>query len=60
MNDEVNREMRTPWRSVITPDRWKLNLSTHDQCELYDLNNDPAELNNLYDEIGRASCRERV
>ena len=30
--------MRTPWRSVIAPDRWKLNLSAHDQCELYDLN----------------------
>jgi hypothetical protein len=47
---EVNREMSAPWRSVIAPDRWKLNLSAHDQCELYDLNTDPAELDNLYDE----------
>jgi arylsulfatase A-like enzyme len=47
---EVNREMRTPWRSIITPERWKLNLSAHDQCELYDLENDPAELNNLFDD----------
>ena len=47
---EVNREMRTPWRSVISPDRWKLNLSALDQCELYDLNSDPAELTNLYDD----------
>jgi arylsulfatase len=50
---EVNREMRTPWRSVITPDRWKLNLSAHDQCELYDLDGDPAELVNLYDDPGQ-------
>jgi arylsulfatase A-like enzyme len=47
---EVNREMRTPWRSAIAPDRWKLNLSAYDQCELYDLNADPAELTNLYDD----------
>jgi arylsulfatase A-like enzyme len=50
---EVNREMSTPWRSVISPDRWKLNLSAHDQCELYDLNTDPAELVNLYDDPGQ-------
>jgi hypothetical protein len=47
---EVNPAMRTPWRSVLTPDRWKLNLSAYDQCELYDLNADPAELVNLYDD----------
>ena len=35
---EVNPAMSTPWRSVISADRWKLNLSAHDQCELYDLN----------------------
>jgi arylsulfatase A-like enzyme len=50
---EVNHEMSTPWRSVITPDRWKLNLSAHDQCELYNLNSDPAELSNLYDDPGQ-------
>ena len=30
-----------PGRSVITPDRWKLNICAGDQGELYDLNNDP-------------------
>jgi hypothetical protein len=45
--------MSTPWRSVIAPDRWKLNLSAHDQCELYNLDSDPAELSNLIDDPGQ-------
>ena len=47
---EVNPAMATPWRSVITADRWKLNLSAVDQCELYDLNTDPYEMKNRYDD----------
>lgn len=47
---EVNRAMISPWRTVITGDGWKLNLSANDQCQLYDLKSDPAELVNLYDE----------
>ena len=39
-----------PWRSVISADGWKLNLSTTDQCELYDLRADPHELHNRFDE----------
>lgn len=39
-----------PWRSVISADGWKLNLSTTDQCELHDLHADPHELQNLFDE----------
>jgi hypothetical protein len=39
-----------PWRSVITPERYKLNLSPGDQCELYDLTEDPCEMRNLFDE----------
>jgi arylsulfatase A-like enzyme len=46
----INRMVSVPWRSVITGDRWKLNLSPGDQCELYDLNTDPHELTNLFDE----------
>ena len=47
---EINRMLALPWRSVITPDRWKLNLCAGDQCELYDLNNDPYEMNNLFND----------
>lgn len=54
---EVNRMLTLPGRSVITPDRWKLNLCAGDQGELYDLNNDPYERNNLYDDPAQ---RDRV
>lgn len=47
---EVNPAMSTPWRTIISADRWKLNLSTVDQCELYDLNTDPYEQVNLFNE----------
>ena len=46
----INRMVTAPWRSVVTSDRWKLNLSAADQCELYDLNTDPHEMRNLFDE----------
>ena len=48
---QINRMASMPWRTVITPDRWKLNLCPADQCELYDLNNDPHEMNNLYTDL---------
>ena len=47
---EINRMLALPWRSVVTPDRWKLNLCAGDQCELYDLNSDPHEMSNLFNE----------
>jgi arylsulfatase A-like enzyme len=48
--ENLNWLNRVPWRSVVTPDRWKLNLSPGDQCELFDLKSDPYELTNLFDE----------
>ena len=54
---EVNPAMSTPWRSVISADRWKLNLSAHDHCELYDLNADPYETVNHFDD---PKCRARI
>ena len=53
----INRMVSLPWRSVITADRWKLNLCAGDQCELYDLNTDPFELHNLFDEPAQ---RDRI
>ncbi len=37
-----------PRRTIISHEGMKLHLSPGDQCELYDLNNDPHELVNLY------------
>jgi arylsulfatase A-like enzyme len=45
-----DRLSELPWRSMVSGDRWKLNVSPTDTCELYDLNSDPLELTNLYDQ----------
>ena len=37
-------------RTIITPDGWKLNYSPCDENELYNINNDPGETVNLYDQ----------
>ncbi len=34
----------------MTADRWQLNLCVGDQCELFDLNSDPYEFKNLFDD----------
>jgi len=44
----INMLNNMQWRSVVTADRWKLNLCATDQCELFDLNNDPFEETNLF------------
>ena len=48
-----------PRRVIISHEGMKLHLSPRDQCELYDLNNDPHELRNLYnDEAYRHTIRD--
>ncbi|MCH8114774.1 MAG: sulfatase-like hydrolase/transferase [Chloroflexi bacterium] len=47
---ELERMREIPHRGVVTGDGWKLNVSVGDQCELYDLNSDPFEQTNLYDD----------
>ncbi|MCZ6678057.1 MAG: sulfatase-like hydrolase/transferase [Candidatus Poribacteria bacterium] len=46
---EVNRSMAPPLRTIVSADRWKLNLYARGQCELYDLNADAFEMENLFD-----------
>jgi arylsulfatase len=42
-----------PWRSLITADRWKLNLCAAYEGELYDVNTDPGEVRNVFGEPGQ-------
>ncbi len=44
----INRMNALPRRCIITPDRWKLALCAGDAGELFDLNADPYEMNNLF------------
>ncbi len=63
--EEIAELAGMPWRSLITSEGWKLNLSAGDQCELYDLNSDPYEMTNVFDSpdnrqlIGEMSNRLR-
>ncbi len=56
-NPQINRMVAVPWRSVISPDRFKLNLSPGDQGELYNLANDPHEQRNLFEDPAQ---RDRI
>ena len=56
---DIQRASPMPRRVIISREGLKLHLSPGDQCELYDLNEDPHELVNLYDdEVHRHSIRE--
>jgi choline-sulfatase len=59
---EVNNEhpeSRTPTTMLRTLD-YKLIYRRHDQCELYDMQADPRELHNLYDNPDHAALREAL
>lgn len=47
--DETRRAYQEPMRTVITPEGWKLNYRRDGDHELYDLNADPRETENLAD-----------
>ena len=49
-SETINLLCTLPWRSVVTGDRWKLNLCAGDQCELFDLNTDRYEERNLFND----------
>ena len=52
-DEELERVREAPWRTVISPEGWKLNLSAADRCELYNLSTDPYEQVNLFDDPGQ-------
>ena len=45
---EPNQSLVHQYRTIVTSDGWKLNLYGQGQGELYELNSDPYELENLY------------
>jgi arylsulfatase A-like enzyme len=38
------------WRTIVSHENWKLNLCATDQSEFYDLNTDPYELENHFED----------
>jgi arylsulfatase A-like enzyme len=46
----INEMIAIPRRAIISGDRWKLVLCEGDGGELFDLNSDPNELVNLFDD----------
>jgi arylsulfatase A-like enzyme len=56
-DERVNRLLGLPWRTVVSAEGWKLNLSPEDRCELFNLNADPVEQVNLFDDSAQ---RDRV
>ncbi|MEO1011776.1 MAG: sulfatase-like hydrolase/transferase [Bacteroidota bacterium] len=55
--DQCSVVLQAHIRSVVTPDGWKLNWNTDDRSQLFNLNEDPKELNNLF---GSKEHQERV
>ena len=48
--DVINEMIAIPRRALISGDRWKLAICEGDNGELFDLNSDPHELTNLFDD----------
>jgi arylsulfatase A-like enzyme len=56
----IKRAVEESTRSVVTPDGWKLCLRDKDLNELYNLNDDPLEVRNLYEDRQYASVISRL
>ena len=54
---EAWRRVQGAWRTIVSAEGWKLNLSPGAQCELYDLNTDPYEQKNLFNDPAQ---RDRI
>ena len=46
--EDIKRVIASQWRSVISPDGWKLTLGDGDSSQLFNLEKDPFELCNLF------------
>ena len=53
----INEMIALPRRTIVSGDRWKLNLCDGDDGELFNLNDDPHELTNLFNDPAQS---ERV
>ena len=47
----INEMIALPRRTIVSGDRWKLNLCHGDDGELFDLTSDPHELTNLFGDV---------
>lgn len=63
-DQEFERVTHQTWRTLIGREGWKINVCADDQCEMYDLNHDPHELYNLWDDtryaVKRADLLQRL
>ncbi len=57
---DVVESVLDPVRTVITPNGWKYNLSQLGQNELYNLHDDPCEINNLYGDASLQNLTEEL
>jgi hypothetical protein len=48
-SDEIQRAFNESTRVAISPDGWKICLRDQDKNELYNLQSDPSEKQNIYD-----------
>ena len=55
----IKHALEESTRAVVTPDGWKLCLRDKDMNELYNLNSDPIEAENIYQRVEHAAIIER-